>query len=91
MPRVAGIDLSTEGVEVVICISDSGPGIDSLDLPRLFDRFHRGAIARALEAPGFGLGLAISRAAIERQGGRIRAEGGPTGGATFRIRLPLAG
>jgi two-component system OmpR family sensor kinase len=61
------------------------------ELSRLFDRFHRGAAARAADAPGFGLGLAISRAAIECQGGRIRAENGPGGGATFSIHLPLAG
>lgn len=85
------IGISTAGTEALIVVSDSGPGVEAKELPQLFDRFHRGAASRSSEAPGFGLGLAISRAAIERQGGSIEAEGAPEGGARFSIRLPLAG
>jgi two-component system OmpR family sensor kinase len=85
------VGLTADGPDVVIQVSDTGPGIDPRELPRLFDRFHRGAMARGAEAPGFGLGLAISRAAIERQGGRLSAENRSEGGARFTIRLPLAG
>ena len=83
--------VSSDGAEALIVVSDDGPGIEPAELSRLFDRFHRGTAARAGDAPGFGLGLAISRAAIEGQGGRLVAESGAAGGATFRLRLPLAG
>jgi two-component system OmpR family sensor kinase len=79
------------GGEAVITVTDDGPGISPDDLPRLFDRFHRGAAARAGEAAGFGLGLAISRAVIAREGGMITAENRPEGGARFCICLRLAG
>jgi two-component system OmpR family sensor kinase len=83
------VGVSADRGHALITVTDQGPGIGSDELGHLFDRFHRGAAARASEAPGFGLGLAISRAVIERQGGSISADSGPDGGARFRIRLPL--
>lgn len=85
------VGVSADGPEAVIAVSDNGPGVAADELPRLFDRFHRGSAARAGETPGFGLGLAISQTAIERQGGRLEARTSPDGGATFSIHLPLAG
>jgi two-component system, OmpR family, sensor kinase len=85
------VGVRAAGAEALVLISDTGPGVSADELSGLFDRFHRGAAARASEAPGFGLGLAISRAAIEREGGSIRAETRRDGGATFSIHLPLAG
>jgi len=85
------VGVSTDGAEALIVVSDHGPGVAPDELPRLFDRFHRGSAARESEAPGFGLGLAISRAVIERQGGSIAVENRGGGGARFSIRLPLAG
>jgi two-component system, OmpR family, sensor kinase len=84
------VDVSQDGSDALIVVSDEGPGVTNEELPGVFDRFHRGAAARAGDAPGFGLGLAISKAALERHGGRISAESGPSGGARFSIRLPLA-
>lgn len=84
------VDVSIDGADALIVVTDSGPGVDPGELSRLFDRFHRGAAARESDTPGFGLGLAISRAVIERQGGPIAAESAAAGGATFSIRLPLA-
>ena len=88
--REVRVGISAEGTEALIVVSDEGPGLTPGELPRIFDRFHRGEAARAREAPGFGLGLAISRAVIERQGGSISADSGSGGGARFSIRLPLA-
>ncbi len=85
------VGVSTDGAEALIVVSDNGPGVAPDELPRLFDRFHRGSAARESDAPGFGLGLAISRAVIERQGGSISVESTGVGGARFSIRLPLAG
>jgi two-component system, OmpR family, sensor kinase len=88
--REVRVGISAEGKEALIVVTDQGPGLAQDELPRIFDRFHRGEAARASEAPGFGLGLAISRAVIERQGGTISAHSGSSGGARFSIRLPLA-
>jgi two-component system OmpR family sensor kinase len=85
------VGVSTDGGVALIVVSDNGPGVAPDELPRLFDRFHRGNAARESEVPGFGLGLAISRAVIERQGGSISVESADGGGARFSIRLPLAG
>ena len=76
--------------EAVITVSDSGPGVSPDDVSRLFQRFYRGKASRASDVPGVGLGLAISRALIERQGGRISVETAGEKGATFIVHLPLA-
>ena len=85
------VAISTDGPDAPVTVSDSGPGVVPAEAPRLFDRFHRGEAARQREAPGFGLGLAISKAVIERQGGSISVENAAHGGARFSVRIPLAG
>jgi two-component system OmpR family sensor kinase len=74
--------------EAIIVVTDTGPGVASEDVPRLFERFYRGKASRSSDAPGFGLGLAISRALVERQGGRICVEAAAEKGATFSVHLP---
>ena len=64
---------------------DHGPGIDAVDLPRIFDRFYRSAAARGL--PGSGLGLAIVRQVAESLGGAVSAANAPGGGAVLVISL----
>ena len=76
--------------EAVIAVSDTGPGIASEDVARLFERFYRGNASRSGDVPGFGLGLAISRALVEHQGGRISVEAPTENGATFSVHLPRA-
>ncbi len=73
---------SPDGLRVNI--ADQGPGINPEDLPRIFDRFYRGAGARQ----GAGLGLAIFASIIERHGGTYGAESTPEGGSTFWFVLP---
>jgi two-component system OmpR family sensor kinase len=84
------VGVAIEGSSAVVAVSDTGPGIPEDEIPRLFERFYRGSAARHTEAPGVGLGLAICRALVEGQGGRISVNSASGGGATFRIRLPLA-
>ncbi len=59
--------------QVVICVSDEGPGIDAQDLPHIFDRFYRSTNA-ARQTKGAGLGLYLARAIVESHGGRIWAD-----------------
>ena len=68
-----------------ITIHDSGPGFKKEDIPCLFDRFYRG---KNPNAAGYGIGLALSRMIITRQGGTITAKNHPQGGAIFIIRFP---
>lgn len=91
-PSGSTVTVSVAGVndESVIAVSDHGPGVTPADLPYLFQRFYQGAAARAAGIPGVGLGLAISRALLERQGGRISVGAAPHGGAVFSVHLPRA-
>jgi two-component system sensor histidine kinase KdpD len=66
---------------------DNGPGIPEGKMQLIFDKFSRGNKESAI--PGVGLGLAICRAIIEVHGGRIWAENGANGGASFHFVLPL--
>jgi len=67
---------------------DNGPGIDSLDLPLVFEKFYRGRRG-VLKAKGSGMGLAITRAILIAHGGGIEASSTPGKGATFRFWVPL--
>jgi signal transduction histidine kinase len=68
-----------------IVLHDSGPGFEKEDLPHLFDRFYRG---KKPNATGYGIGLALCKMIIIRQGGTITAKNHPKGGAVFSIRFP---
>ncbi len=67
-----------------IMIHDSGEGFEKEDLPHLFDRFYRG---KSAGAAGYGIGLALSRMIIIRQGGTVTAKNHPRNGAVFSIRF----
>jgi len=87
-PAGTAVELSAvvHGRTLLLAVADRGPGIPEADLPRLFERFFRGATARP---GGTGLGLAIARGFTEANGGTVTAENRPGGGAVFTIRLPL--
>jgi heavy metal sensor kinase len=72
----------------IIEVTDEGPGIASEHLPKLFDRFYRVDKSRSREGGGHGLGLAIAKWSVERQGGQIEVESEVGKGSTFRISLP---
>ncbi|MDQ6747586.1 MAG: HAMP domain-containing histidine kinase [Candidatus Dormibacteraeota bacterium] len=71
--------------EVILALSDEGPGIAPEFRPRVFDRFYRGPLDGG-PTPGSGLGLAIVRSIVEAHGGRVTATG--DGGATLTVFLP---
>lgn len=74
---------------VLISVKDTGIGIIKEELPRLFSKFYRGGLARAIDGEGMGIGLYMVRKIVERHNGKIWAESaGLDQGATFFIRLP---
>jgi two-component system sensor histidine kinase KdpD len=81
------IRAATDDAGLSISVRDHGPGISPADLPRLFERFFRGAGA-SRHAFGTGMGLAIARGLLDAQGGRIRVENAAGGGACFQLNVP---
>lgn len=81
------ISAVTEAGEMVVNVSDQGPGIPPGEEQRIFEKFHR--IDHEGNQGGAGLGLAICRSIVETHGGRIWADNVPTGGAAFHFVLPL--
>jgi len=82
--RLAAI---TSGKDLLVSVSDDGPGLPKGQEESIFEKFTRGA--RESATSGVGLGLAICRAIIEAHQGRIWAENQPAGGARFSFTLPL--
>ena len=76
------------GDNLIISISDTGPGISPEDQKHLFEKFYRVRSSEDL-APGSGLGLAISQRIVEAHGGDIALESKVGVGSTFNILLPL--
>jgi signal transduction histidine kinase len=75
----------------VLVIADDGPGIPPDEAERVFERFTRVDEARDRDHGGAGLGLAITRDIVAGHRGTITLDPTPGGGATFVVRLPLAG
>ncbi|MGA5823319.1 sensor histidine kinase [Kitasatospora sp. NPDC094028] len=73
--------------ELVLTVTDRGPGIPPAELPHLFDRFYKADKARA-RSEGSGLGLAIAQENARLHGGVIEAANSPSGGAVFTLVLP---
>lgn len=80
---VVTVGLGSDGAFRWLTVEDQGPGVDPEVLPRLFQQFVRGGRLGGKA----GLGLFFCRITVERWGGSIGCEGGPGGGARFRVRL----
>jgi signal transduction histidine kinase len=81
-----GIRVRPDDSFAVIEVADSGKGIPTEDLDRVFDRFWRGSSTG--RSAGTGLGLAIVRSIANAHGGSAEVKPNDRGGVTFRIRLP---
>ncbi|MBM3269456.1 MAG: hypothetical protein FJZ01_17580 [Candidatus Sericytochromatia bacterium] len=82
------LSIRLEGDLAVAEFADSGPGLSAQELDRAFSRFGRGD---RLDGHGTGLGLYIAKELVEAHGGSIAVASAPGRGATFAVRLPLAG
>ncbi len=79
--------LNSNHTHLLIEVEDSGPGINSNELDRIFKPFVQ--LSEDASRQGTGLGLAITRQFVELMGGRIEVESEPGKGTLFRIDLPL--
>ena len=77
------------GKEAVLRVCDSGPGVPSDALGKLFEPFYRLDEARGRQTGGVGLGLAITERAVRFHGGKVSASNRQPSGLTVEIRLPL--
>lgn len=84
----ADVSWATEGSQVIVSVTDHGPGMGAEHLSRAFDRFFRADPSRARDTGGAGLGLALARTLVTSQGGRVWIEPTPGGGLTVKLSLP---
>lgn len=80
------IDAAYDAGQLVISVSDRGPGFSVEPMERVFEKFYRGD---GRKTGGLGLGLSIARGFVEAHGGKLTAENRDGGGARFIIRLPV--
>jgi two-component system sensor histidine kinase MprB len=83
------VELTKNGNEAVLLISDNGPGMNEEDLLHAFDRFYRGAESRRARPDGLGLGLAIVKQAMDRHDGCVSIQSKSGTGTCVTLRLPL--
>ena len=85
------ISLSTTGPDAVLEVADTGIGIASRDLDRIFERFYRADPARSRQTGGTGLGLSIVRHVAELHRGDVAVRSVLGAGSTFTVTLPAVG
>lgn len=85
----AEVSAQVDGANVIVRVSDTGPGIAVDKVPRLFEPFQQGDPSIRRRHGGTGLGLAISKRLVELHDGRIWIEGEPGVGTTVAFSLPL--
>ena len=83
------VTTTTENQRVVLCVSDTGPGIVPGEEERIFEFFYRNPALRKIHQ-GMGIGLAVARQLAEAHGGTLTVAQKPGSGATFCLRLPLS-
>jgi signal transduction histidine kinase len=84
------VGLGTADAGVRLVVADTGMGIPSRDLPRIFERFYRVDRARSRETGGTGLGLSIVKHVVENHGGTVSVRSELGRGTTFEVRVPAA-
>jgi len=84
------VGLGSRNGEVVLTVVDTGLGIPTRDVHRIFERFYRVDRARSRETGGTGLGLSIVKHVVENHGGTIEVSSELGQGTRFEVRLPAA-
>jgi PAS domain S-box-containing protein len=82
-PRIMEVSSGVQDRRIVICVSDSGPGVPPAIRDKIFDPFY------TTRKDGYGIGLSFSRRVISDHGGTLKVVTGRLGGAEFRIELPV--
>lgn len=82
------IVLQASGDDVVVSVSDEGPGIPVEARERMFERYFRGTSSTRTAAEGLGLGLYVAHGIVIAHGGRMWVESAVGGGTTFSFSLP---
>jgi signal transduction histidine kinase len=72
----------------VLEVADTGIGIPDVELPRIFERFHRIIDSRARTHEGTGIGLSLVRELVDSHGGKVTVESAVDRGTTFRVSIP---
>lgn len=81
------VSVADGGGSAVLDVTDTGPGIPSEEIDRVFDRFYRG---RAVRVGGSGIGLAVVRDLVRAHGGEVSVNSEPGRGSRFLVVLPRA-
>jgi signal transduction histidine kinase len=84
------VRVTSDNDAVSLRVADTGVGIPSKDLPRVFERFYRVDRARSRDTGGTGLGLAIVKHVAENHGGNVEVSSELGNGSTFEVTLPAA-
>ena len=83
------VQLRSAGEFAELTVRDTGIGIPSAELPRIFERFHRVAGAKGRTIEGTGIGLALVQELVKLHSGSIEVESEVSSGTTFQVRLPF--
>lgn len=80
------VDVDAKDDNLIISISDSGPGFSESEINAVFNKFYRG---KNSNTGGIGLGLSITKGIVEAHKGTISVKNGDVGGAVFKISIPI--
>ena len=89
-PGSVTISLDRNEKEMTLTVSDTGHGIETEHIDKIFDRFYRITKTRKLHQDGSGLGLSIAKWIVQEHGGKIEVTSTPNIGTTFIVHLPQA-
>jgi two-component system OmpR family sensor kinase len=84
----ARVRVEPDDGQVVVTVTDDGPGMDPEESQHVFERFYRSDPSRSRTHGGAGLGLSIVSAIVAAHHGTVAADGRPGSGTTFTVRLP---
>jgi two-component system sensor histidine kinase GlrK len=83
------IQAGMNGTQLVIDVSDSGPGVAPDDVPRIFEAFYQGRRLQGGPVGGTGIGLSVVYECVQAHGGSVELIANEASGAHFQVRLPL--